>query len=143
MNVIIWILVFGIAGFATAGLLLHKSGGEGWELFRYFAGIASLLVSGLVWALLSRGRIPGLARGAGMGLLVGLLAHPVTWYLASMYNYVRMMQSHNGDEPLGPVTGVAGALVFSFWSLLFTGWITLPLAAGLGALAAWMMNRVS
>jgi hypothetical protein len=136
MNAIIWSLAFGIVGFAIVMLLTQNSVGDGWELFKYFAGIASLLVSGLVWMVLSRDMIPGPMRGAGMGTLVGLLSHPLTWYLASQYNYFLVTRSPQSNEPLGPISGMAGGLVFSFWSLLLTGWITVPVAAGLGVLVA-------
>jgi len=141
MNALIWLLVFGIAGFATATLFTQDSAGEGWEAFRYFAGLASFLVSGFVWFTLSRGRILGIRRGVAMGALVGLLSHPVTWYLAILYNYFWATRFLQSDKALGPISGMDGSLVFSFWSLLLTGWMTVPVAAGLGAIIAWVLKN--
>jgi hypothetical protein len=59
-----------------------------------------------------------------------LVAHPVAWYIAIVINFASEARSSLGEEPLDPVAGLWGALVFSFVSWLFLGWLTV-LAGGL------------
>jgi hypothetical protein len=136
MNAIIWIVAFGITGFTTATVIMQVTGGEEWAYFTLFAGLASMFTSAAVWAVFSRGIMPGIWRGAGMGALTGVLSHPVTWYLASLHNFFTVSPVHTGSEPLDPISALAGSVTFSLWSLLLTGWLTIPVAAGLGALYA-------
>ena len=137
MRALVWGVAFGVAGMACAALIVRDSVGEGWHVLRYTTGLAALLVAVLVcWLLVPPSGELSLTRGAAMGAFVTLLSYPVTWYLAILHQALFGGPSSLGDEPLGPISGLSGSLVFSFWSILLTGWWTAPLGAGLGALLA-------
>jgi hypothetical protein len=124
--------------------------GEGWGEFPLHAGAAFFLTSFVVWwALVARPGKPGVGRGAIAGLVSGLLAHPVTWYLLICVNWALALLNlragpSGGDDPLNPLTGLLGALVFSLGSLLLLGWVTIPAGALVGALVgAWQRRMAS
>jgi hypothetical protein len=73
--------------------------------------------------------------------VIGLLSHPLAWYLAILWHYLSGDRASTGDEPLDPIMGITDSFVFSFWSLLLAGWLTIPVGAALGALLArWLTS---
>jgi len=79
--------------------------------------------------------------GAGIGILVSLLAHWLSWYFWMLCHYLCFVLTGGcrgslGETPVNPVFALAGALVFTAWSLVLLGWITAPAGALLGALCA-------
>jgi hypothetical protein len=131
---LVWSLSFGVAGLASALVFVHEPVGKGWQMLPYAAGIASLLAAWLTWGLMRP--MTSARRGALTGAVIGLLSHPPAWYLAILWHYLVGARSSTGDEPLDPIMGITGSLVFSFWSLLLTGWLTIPVGAVLGVVLA-------
>lgn len=133
----LWGAAFGAAALACATLIVRDSAGEGWHVLGYTAGLAALLLAALARYLVA---VPGEGltprRGAALGALVTLLAHPLAWYLAILHHSLFGEPSSLGDAPLGVTDVPWSSFVFAFWSLLLTGWWTIPLGAGLGALLA-------
>jgi hypothetical protein len=78
------------------------------------SGAAAFGVSFLFWRIFcaSPQRISG-RRGALVGLLTGVFAHPVAWYLAIVWFYAGM-------------------------SLLLMGWLTVPA----GGMVGWILGKV-
>ncbi len=118
--------------------------GEGWTAFPLYAGAAAFLTTLVVWWLyLARPGKPGVLGGAVAGLISGLVAHPVTWYVMICCNWAWILLSGGtgssaGDDTLNPISGLLGALVLSLWSVIFMGWITIPAGALVGAvLGGW------
>jgi hypothetical protein len=114
--------------------------GAGWREFPAIAAAGSFLAGFVVWwqyvALPGR---TGAGRGAVAGLATGLLAHPATWYLFICLNWALIRLNLRtgpieGDEPLNPLNGLAGAVVFSVISLVLLGWLTIPVGGLTGAL---------
>jgi len=60
--------------------------------------------------------------------LLILSANLQHWLFANQYSSL-------GEPPLNVIEAIPAALVFSFWSLLFFGWITVPAGALIGASA--------
>jgi hypothetical protein len=131
-------LVFGVQGFVLAYLIVLQRWrvGDWWPLV-VASGVAAFAVSFVVWRLLcGSGHPVSGRRGALAGALTGLLAHPVAWYLALVWNYLLGHTSSLGDTPSGPLESLAGCLVMTFWSLLIVGWLTVPAGAVVGFLLA-------
>ena len=77
-------------------------------------------------------------RGALVGVLTGLFAHPLAWYLAIVWNYVVGARSSLGDRTVNPLDGLAACFVFAFSSILLMGWLTVSA----GGLAGWFLGKV-
>jgi hypothetical protein len=131
-------LVFGGLGFVLGYLIVSQRGrvGDWWPL-AVASGLSAWAVSLLLWRLLCATSQPvSRRRGALAGALTGLLAHPVAWYLALVWNYLLGHTSSLGDKPSNPLESLAGCLVMTFWSLLIVGWLTVPAGAVVGFLLA-------
>lgn len=121
--------------------------GEGWREFPLHAGAAAFLTTLVVWWLqVARPGKPGVLRGAVAGLVSGLLAHPVTWYVMICWNWALILLSIRTDpsgdgDLLNPLTGLLGAFALSLWSVILMGWITVPAGALVGALVGGWQGR--
>lgn len=94
------------------------------DLLPYFVAPASFLVSSVCWWLVvERPRRMTRARGVIIGLVTGLVAHPVTWTLVITYDAVKA-----GASPYGPGL-VPAVFVYSIFSLGFTGVLTMFIGA--------------
>ena len=82
-------------------------------------------------------RLISTRRGGLVGVLTGLLAHPVAWYLTIVWSYAIGERSSLGDRMMNPLEGVPGCFVFALWSILLMGWLTVPA----GGIAGWMLGR--
>jgi hypothetical protein len=138
--------------FTPVGLLcgaLIAALGEGWPEFPLYTGIATFLTTFVVWWLsVARPRQAGVARGAVAGLISGLVAHPVTWYILICFNWALIALSIRdgpsaGQEPMTPLSGLLGALVYSLASIVVMGWITIPVGAVVGALVGGWQARAA
>ena len=138
MGIVARALVFGGLGFGLAYLIVSVRGriGDWWPLVAA-SGLAAFAVSLLLWRLLcGSGRPVTWRRGALAGALTGLLAHPVAWYLALVWNYAIGQTSSLGDRSTNALESLAGAFIMTFWSLLIAGWLTVPAGAVVGFLLA-------
>ncbi len=103
------------------------------------AAIAAMLVAAAAMRLLGVGGAEASGgRGAIVGALTGLLAHPLTWYLVIVWNYCIGTVDSLRQPPINPIQAIFGSLVLSFWSLLLLGWLTVPMAAATG----WFLHHV-
>jgi hypothetical protein len=131
-------LLFGGTGFIIAHLIIAHAAGDGWQSLPICSGAAAFGLSLLFWRLFyPSDQLLSARRGALVGILTGVLAHPVAWYLAIVWNYASGARTSLGDPVLNPLEGLTGCLVFAFWSLLLTGWITVPA----GGILGWILGR--
>lgn len=135
-------LVFGVAGTIIAYLVLAPFSPEersGWYSLVISSGAAAFGVSCLFWRIFcAPGELLTARRGGLAGLLTGLLAHPVAWYLAIVWSYVSGARSSLGDRTLNPLEGLGACFVYGGLSLLFTGWLTVPA----GGMVGWILGKV-
>lgn len=116
--------------------------GEGYHLFPVYAGVAAFVTPFAFWWLLVARRAQATVRGGALaGALSGAVAHYVCWYLLILsrnacYWLWGGCRSSLGEPPIDPLNGLWGALALTFWSLLYLGWVTVPLAALIGAFLA-------
>jgi|AntRauTorcE11898_2_1112593.scaffolds.fasta_scaffold02319_6 hypothetical protein len=93
------------------------------------AAIAAGLVGGVLWwALVERGTATRL-RGAVAGVLTGVFAHPVMWFVLLALEGMILPQ-YLGLSAI--TTGVGISLFFGFWGFVLAGWLTVILGC-LGA----------
>jgi hypothetical protein len=132
-------LIFGALGLVLSYLILagHAAGRDWWSIV-VASGVAAFAVSYVLWRVIcSPDRPLSARRGALAGALTGLLAHPVTWYLAVVWTYLRGRVLFPGGKPVGPIEGLPVSLVYAFFGLILTGWLTVPA----GAIAGWLLAR--
>ena len=134
---------------AAAGLLIGlwvagQAVAGDYAVFPLYATLAAVLAGGgLWWLLVARKGRYGLVRGIAVGALAGIVAHPLCWYLAILgqnacYWLWDGCRSSLNEPPVDPLNGLWAAVLLALGSLLFFGWLTLPLGALLGGLwAAW------
>ena len=144
---LIWSLAFGLLAaliaLGVAGALLWQNT-SGWKLLIPCSILAAFLLASLgAWLLLTLARPITVWKGVLVGLLVGLLAHPTTWYLAIIYLYLTGSESSLGESMLNPIQALWGSLVYSIYSLALVGWVTLPLSMVCsGGLAYYYPKRI-
>jgi hypothetical protein len=132
-------LVFGALGLVLAYLILsgHAVGSDWWSIV-VASGVAAFAVSYVVWRVICPSVRPlSPRRGALAGALTGVLAHPVAWYLAVVWTYLRGRTLFPNSKPVGPIEGLGVSFVYAFFGLILTGWITVPA----GAIAGWLLVR--
>lgn len=147
-------VVFAVAGFAVALSVVHNPVLRLFvfspEATPYLTALAAFLVGGPCWWLIvERPRRPTRGRGAVVGLLTGLLAHPVMWTLvfasedpATFTDPAELLTPRFWDGLLLSV------LVFTLYSLPTVGVLTvvlgivagLALAAGRRRVAPWTLE---
>jgi len=135
-------LIAGLTALATAALFTRDN--SDWAILMPAAAIATFLVTVMgTWLLLSYLHPVRVWKGIAVGFIAGLLAHPLTWYLTSLYLYLTGATSSLGDSTLNPVEAIGGTLIFSLFSLAFAGWISIPISAITGGLVAYFYQKKS
>ena len=132
--------LFGLVGGAFVWLIAT---GSGYEFLPVAAGLGAFGTTAFFWWLIVVRRNNYSAR-AGMlaGGLSGIVSHYTCWYLYLVGSNVCYLTtggcvSSLGEPPLDLLNGLWGTLVFSLVSLMFLGWLTMPLGMAVGAFWAW------
>ena len=132
--------LFGLAGGAFVWMIAN---GSGYEVLPLAAGLSAFGTTAFFWGLIvaRRNRYSAKA-GALAGALSGIVSHYTCWYLYLIganicYWLTEGCTSSLGEPPLDLLNGLWGTLVFSLISLMFLGWLTVPLGMAIGALWAW------
>ena len=106
------------------------------------AATAAALV-GVAWRLIVATTDSALRLGAWAGLVVGLVAHPLCWFLY-LFVHVAREPIPAGQSVYSMGFGVAFmTAVYTFSSLMILGWMSVPLCAALGYLAKWIKASAS
>jgi hypothetical protein len=129
-------LAFSLAVFMCSYLFLKDAVGD-WRGMMVAAPLSAFFCGIVCWGIfIVRGQKTGFWRGAWVGALVALLSHPVAWYGSILYFYLT-------GEPrtLNPLEGILASLFYALVSLIFVGWLTLPVGAVVGSLLAYAQAR--
>ena len=134
-------LAFSLAAFIFS-LLLLSGVGEDWYTMLYAAPLAAFLSGFFGWGILVIvSKRVTLWKGVGAGALIGLIAHPLTWYFAILFFYFSGARSSLGEPTLNPVEGLWASLLYSLLSWLFVGWLTVPIGAAIGGILAYIQSK--
>jgi hypothetical protein len=135
-------LVFGGTGFIIAYLFLAHFSPEGktdWHSLAISSGAAAFGVSLLFWRLFCPAdQLISARRGALVGIVTGVLAHPVAWYLVIVWLYASGARSSLGDRTINPLDGLAACFVYAGFSIVSTGWLTVTA----GGIVGWILGRL-
>ncbi|GAB4391584.1 MAG: hypothetical protein Tsb005_01980 [Gammaproteobacteria bacterium] len=101
------------------------------------ATLAGLMCALLCWVwLIAWRKHETLMRGIWAGSIAGLIAHPLTWYLAVIranINFYFIPWCDCPEAPVGLLAGIPQSILLSYLSLFPLGWMTLVLGAVAGA----------
>ena len=134
-------------GVVVGCILVRMANGDGWEMFPWYAGTAAFLAPATVWwFLVEKKQLYSVLRGSVAGALGAVTAHYLCWYLEIIcYNINFWLFADPGSSlevpPIDPLNGFWGALVFSIYSYLFVGWITIPIGSLIGGIYASGLKR--
>lgn len=132
---------------ALVGLLvgLHltlTSTGGGFWMFMLAAPVSAFLVGGGAWWWIVGARRTSVLRALCTGLVAGTVSHYFTWLLLSIalnitYSTLGVGGGSLGDPPAGVLEMIPGAFLYSFFSLLFYGPVTVLAAMAAALLVRW------
>jgi hypothetical protein len=119
--------------------------GDGYYVFGIAAPIAAFFTGGLLWRLIVKDKLVTI-RIVITGLLTGTISHYVTFMLLSIQSNICYWTSGGctdslGGPPASIMSMLTGAFGFSFFSLLFYGWITAPSSVIIGLILKWTENK--
>lgn len=115
---------------------------DGYWMFLIAAPMAAFASGALSWWwLLQRAQVYTRKRAGLAGALAGAVAQYPCWLLLILGNYLYSVLAGGlgaslGDAAIGPVDAFCAAAAYSMFSLLFVGWVTVPVGALMGVLAA-------
>lgn len=133
-------LVAGLAAFGLSAWLVAGNT-SGWDIFVIISPIAAFLTGFVLWwSLMILRRRVTVPFGLIVGVLIGILAHPVAWYLAILWMYFSGETSSLGEPALTPVEGLVSAPIYAVGSLFF-GWLSVPLGLLGGGLVAFIQSK--
>ena len=123
------------------------SSGSGYEMFLLAAPLSAYLTGALCWWwLLLRNERHGIGRAMLAGALAGLIAHYPCWLILmfgmrTCYLLGGTCTGSLNEAPMTFLEAIPMAGLYSGFSLLFLGWITVPGGAMVGWLAAKLQFR--
>jgi hypothetical protein len=113
-----------------------------WVVFKVASVLAAFLTGfGLWYLLLTRRPRPTIKAGVVTGGLIGLLAHPLAWYLSILIGYFSGQTDSLGQSTANPLEGIPMALFYGLIGCLFYGWLTALLGALAGGVIAYFQTK--
>ena len=114
-------------------------------VFPFFASFAALMAPALSrYFLVEKKKNYTNKRGAITGCVGVAVAHYVTWYtgiaIINIQYWLFGMKAATlfpGETPVGMISGLLAALVYTAFSFVFCGWLTIPAGACIG----WLYMR--
>jgi len=136
-------LLAGLFGLVGGTFVWLMTNGSDYQALPLAAGLGAFGTTAFFWRLIVV-RCNNYTARAGMltGGLSGIASHWVCWYLYLVgvnicYGLTGGCVSSLNEPPLDPLNGLWGTVLFSLVSLMFLGWITVPLGMAVGAWWAW------
>lgn len=113
--------------------------GDGYGIFIFAAPISVFLVGAVLWRLLLDNKIMRNVRVLIVGILTGSLSHYITFLIISIIMNICYLLTGGctdslGNKPASVFEMLTGSFAFSFFSLFFFGWITIPASILIGFL---------
>lgn len=121
---------------------------EEWHILPYLAWVCCWISGSFLWQIvIIQPQRFSILRGVLVGFLTVMLSLFLIWYLwiwIENFSYwiLKKPASSLGEPPVDPLYGIIGALGLSWWSLLLTGKVAIPLAALLGGMFAYVHDRI-
>jgi hypothetical protein len=118
---------------ASASIIFWAKGKSSLQWLILTSVVAAFIAGTLLWGkIFSRGRRPTFWRGAGVGALIVIVAHLLAWYLLFLLLYFSGARDSLEARTIDPLNGLVASLSYTALSLLFFGWITVPVGGVIG-----------
>ena len=119
--------------------------GDGYFVVGIAAPLAFFLTGGLLWKFIVKKKYD-VVKIIITGLLTGVISHYLTFVILSIginicYWTTGECTGSLGEPPASIISMITGAFAFSFFSLLFFGWITAPSSVIIGLLLKRQENN--
>ncbi|EMP05523.1 hypothetical protein LEP1GSC124_0663, partial [Leptospira interrogans serovar Pyrogenes str. 200701872] len=79
--------------------------------------------------------------GIFLGIVIVIISHHLTFYyfilFANIEYWILNIRNPDNIPPLNPFSGLFVVSIGTLWSLIFYGWITLPI----GAFVGWFFTK--
>jgi hypothetical protein len=133
-----------IMGLVVGLHVWRTAGGDGYEVFALSAPIAVFIVGYLCWKIIVK-ELDFISI-----VIAGSITGTVSHYLIFLFISIGMNVCYwttggctgsLGDAPAGIIEMISGSAAFSFFSLLFYGWITAPGAIILGLILKFTSKK--
>lgn len=133
----LWIkygLLNALIGLLIGILVALKAIGSGYYIFIIAAPISAFLVGGFFWKFIIHEKKQSVTgRIILTGFLTGTVSHYFTFVITSIILNISYWTTGSylgslGEKPASIFDMLTGAFAFSFFSLLFFGWITVPVS---------------
>ena len=124
---------FALGALPASALVIFLTAAQGSLRWLILTSVVAAFIAGtILWRkVFDRGRRPTFWRGAGVGALVVIVAHPLAWYLMFLLLYFAGDSSFPA-RTLHPLGALGASLTASAASLLVLGWITIPVGGLIG-----------
>ncbi len=147
-NLKTWIkygLLNSLIGLVIGVYIAITATGNGYSVFGIAAPIAAFITGGLFWKLIVKQNWDSI-RIFIAGLLTGIISHYITFLLLGVgmnicYWTTGECTSSLGDPPGSILSMLTDGLAFSFFSLMFFGWITAPSSVIIGLILKRFENK--
>jgi hypothetical protein len=121
--------------------------GDGYSVFAIGAPIAAFLTGCLFWKLMVKEK-SSRRRVVFTGILTGIFSHYLTFVLINIganicYWTTGKCTDSFGEPPANFFMMLGGAFIFSFFSLVFFGWLTVAYAIVTGLILKRMENKTN
>ncbi len=125
-----------MVGLAVGLYIAITAIGNGYQFFAVAAPLAAFVVGGILWSRIVKDKFDS-TKIIITGLLTGTISHYITFVLLSIgmnicYWTIGGCTGSLGEPPASILSMIGGAFAFSFFSLLFFGWITVPCSIIIG-----------
>lgn len=134
---------FALGALPASGLIVLWLKVNNSLLWLILTSVVSAFAAGaLLWRkVFGRGRRPTLWRGAGVGFLIVIVAHPLAWYLLFLVLYFSGESVSVATRAVNPLNGLGASLTYSAMSLMVFGWVTVPLGGAIGGVLGYAAGK--
>lgn len=140
-------LLCSLVGIGVGLHIAYTATASDYKFFFVYSGLAAFLTSSILWYyLVAKPEVFTTKRGIMIGVISGAFSHYVCWYI----NFIVMNLCNKatrgcvdslGAPPADLWNALWGAGVLSLYSLLFYGWVTLPLGGLIGGILVQFQKK--
>ncbi len=124
------------------GIIITLTATGDYKTFPIFSALAGFSASYVIWKFfVEKSQNYGITKGIILGIVIVIISHHLTFYYFILFSNIEywILNIRNPDNipPLNIFSGFFVVSIGTLWSLIFYGWITLPIGAFLG----WFFSK--
>ena len=139
-------LLNALVGFVVAFYVFTRAIGDGYEVLMLAAPLAMFCTGYLFWKATMKNEEIKAWKIIFLGILVATTAHYLTWIFASVimnfgYWLFGGFTDSFGNAPESIISMLVNGMAYSFFSILFVGWMTIAGSILCGAAMWWTAKK--